>query len=45
MKLQIEQLAARHQADEIMAVSNMYYFEDRKRSFALLRDAFKHQGE
>ena len=41
VKRQIEQLAAQHQADEIMAVSNMYYFEDRKRSFELLRDVFK----
>jgi alkanesulfonate monooxygenase SsuD/methylene tetrahydromethanopterin reductase-like flavin-dependent oxidoreductase (luciferase family) len=36
----IEQLAALHAADEIMAVTNMYYFEDRKRSFALLKGAF-----
>lgn len=34
--MQLEALAALHQADEIMAVTNMYYFEDRKRSFALL---------
>jgi luciferase family oxidoreductase group 1 len=33
---QIERLANQHQADEIMAVTNMYYFEDRKRSFELL---------
>ncbi len=33
---QINQLAQQHQADEIMAVTNMYYFEDRKRSFELL---------
>lgn len=33
------QLAAEHQADEIMAVTNMYYFEDRKRSFQLLQEA------
>ena len=33
---QIEHLAQEHQADEIMAVTNMYYFEDRKRSFELL---------
>ena len=33
---QIEALASLHQADEIMAVTNMYYFEDRKRSFELL---------
>ena len=33
---QIGKLAAMHRADEIMAVTNMYYFEDRKRSFELL---------
>jgi luciferase family oxidoreductase group 1 len=33
---QIHALAALHDADEIMAVTNMYYFEDRKRSFELL---------
>lgn len=33
---QIEKFAREHQADEIMAVTNMYYFEDRKRSFDLL---------
>ena len=32
-------LAELHQADEIMAVTNMYYFEDRKRSFELLMQA------
>jgi luciferase family oxidoreductase group 1 len=36
----ILQLAALHQADEVMAVTNMYYFEDRKRSFELLKQAF-----
>ncbi len=36
---QINQLAALHQADEIMAVTNIYYFEDRKRSFELLMAA------
>ncbi len=36
----LEQLAALHHADEIMAVTNMYYFEDRKRSFQLLHEAF-----
>jgi len=36
---QILQLAALHDADEIMAVTNMYYFEDRKRSFELLMQA------
>ncbi|MFK7730378.1 MAG: LLM class flavin-dependent oxidoreductase [Pseudomonadales bacterium] len=33
---QLEQFALKHNADEIMAVTNMYYFEDRKRSFELL---------
>ena len=36
----VEQLAALHNADEIMAVTNIYYLEDRKRSFELLRQAF-----
>ena len=35
----IHELAALHDADEIMAVTNMYYFEDRKRSFELLMGA------
>jgi len=38
---QVSRLAAEHQADEIMAVTNMYYFEDRKHSFRLLREAFQ----
>jgi luciferase family oxidoreductase group 1 len=37
---QVERLARLHDADEIMAVTNMYYFEDRKRSFELLMKAF-----
>ena len=36
----IEAFARVHNADEIMAVTNMYYFEDRKRSFELLSQAF-----
>ena len=36
---QVMRLAELHQADEIMAVTNMYYFEDRKRSFELLQKA------
>jgi luciferase family oxidoreductase group 1 len=40
VRAQVERLAALHDADEIMAVTNMYYFEDRKRSFELLRQAF-----
>ena len=39
VRQKIEQLAALHHADEIMAVTNMYYLEDRKRSFELLRKA------
>jgi len=37
---QLEHLAELYAADEIMAVTNMYYFEDRKRSFTLLKQAF-----
>jgi luciferase family oxidoreductase group 1 len=37
----IVRLAAEHNADEIMAVTNMYYIEDRKRSFELLRGIFE----
>ena len=33
VRQRIEELAALHQADEIMAVTNIYYLEDRKRSF------------
>jgi alkanesulfonate monooxygenase SsuD/methylene tetrahydromethanopterin reductase-like flavin-dependent oxidoreductase (luciferase family) len=40
VRQQVEALAALHDADEIMAVTNMYYFEDRKRSFQLLKEAF-----
>ena len=36
---QLQYLSRLHDADEIMAVTNMYYFEDRKRSFELLREA------
>ena len=39
VRQQVEALAALHDADEIMAVTNMYYFEDRKRSFQLLKEA------
>jgi alkanesulfonate monooxygenase SsuD/methylene tetrahydromethanopterin reductase-like flavin-dependent oxidoreductase (luciferase family) len=41
VKKQIEQIAALHNADEIMAVTNIYYLKDRKRSFQLLREAFE----
>lgn len=40
VRKRIETLAAEHNADEIMAVTNMYHFEDRKRSFELLKTAF-----
>ncbi len=40
VRQQLEQLAALHHADEIMAVTNMYYLADRKRSFELLQQAF-----
>lgn len=41
---QVQILAALHGADEIMAVTNMYYLEDRKRSFQLLMEAFSGAG-
>ena len=41
VRQRIEELAALHQADEIMAVTNIYYLEDRKRSFELLKKAFE----
>ncbi len=40
VKAKIAHLAKRFKADEVMAVTNMYYFEDRKRSFELLKGAF-----
>jgi luciferase family oxidoreductase group 1 len=40
VRTQVEQLASQFGADEIMAVTNMYYLEDRKRSFELLINAF-----
>ncbi len=36
----ISNIARTYAADEVMAVTNMYYFEDRKRSFELLMQAF-----
>jgi luciferase family oxidoreductase group 1 len=38
---QVSALAQKYHADEIMAVTNMYYLQDRKRSFELLMQAFK----
>ncbi len=40
VKEQVTRLAQMHNADEVMAVTNIYYFEDRKRSFELLMEAF-----
>jgi len=40
VKAQLQALATQFDADEIMVVSNMYYFEDRQRSFELLMQAF-----
>ena len=37
---QVSRIAEQFGADEIMAVTNMYYLEDRKRSFELLREVF-----
>jgi alkanesulfonate monooxygenase SsuD/methylene tetrahydromethanopterin reductase-like flavin-dependent oxidoreductase (luciferase family) len=37
----IQHLAELHNANEIMAVTNMYYFEDRKRSFELMMAALR----
>lgn len=42
VRSQLEEFAALHQADEIMAVTNMYYFEDRKKSFELLMNAMSY---
>ncbi|WP_235964698.1 LLM class flavin-dependent oxidoreductase [Sediminihaliea albiluteola] len=40
VKAQLELLAEQFAADEVMVVSNMYYFEDRQRSFKLLKEVF-----
>ena len=40
VKKVIEAVINRYQADEVMVVTNMYYFEDRKRSFELLKEVF-----
>ena len=40
VKSKITAIAQRFAADEIMMVSNMYYLEDRKRSFELVKHAF-----
>ena len=40
VKEKITNIAQQYQLDEIMVVSNMYYLEDRKRSFELIKSAF-----
>ena len=40
VKEKITNIAQQYQLDEIMIVSNMYYLEDRKRSFELIKTAF-----
>lgn len=40
VKNKISSIAQRFGVDEIMMVTNMYYFEDRKRSFELVKKAF-----
>ncbi len=41
VKRKIEQIAQSFDVDEVMAVSNIYHFEERKKSFALLKSAFE----
>jgi len=36
--VKLKQLAEQYQADELMLVSNMFYFEERKRCFELVKD-------
>jgi alkanesulfonate monooxygenase SsuD/methylene tetrahydromethanopterin reductase-like flavin-dependent oxidoreductase (luciferase family) len=40
VKEKVQAVAAEFAVDEIMAVTNMYYLEDRKRSFELLKRQF-----
>jgi len=40
VRARLQYLVDVYRADEIMAVTNMYYFKDRQRSFELLRHAF-----
>ncbi|CAH0991280.1 Flavin-dependent trigonelline monooxygenase, oxygenase component [Sinobacterium norvegicum] len=40
VRQRVATLAKRFDVDEIMAVTNMYYLDDRKRSFELLKQAF-----
>lgn len=41
VKTKIEALAERFGVDEVMVVSNMYYLQDRKRCFELIKQAFE----
>lgn len=43
VKEKVQMIADAYQADEIMAVTNMYYLKDRKRSFELLKYAMDDQ--
>ena len=40
VKEKITNIAQQYELDEIMIVSNIYYLEDRKRSFELIKSAF-----
>lgn len=40
VRLKINEIVQAYDADEVMVVTNMYHFEDRKRSFELLMNAF-----
>jgi luciferase family oxidoreductase group 1 len=44
VRARLQEIAARYDANEVMAVTNMYHFEDRKRSFELLWEAFSTAG-
>jgi alkanesulfonate monooxygenase SsuD/methylene tetrahydromethanopterin reductase-like flavin-dependent oxidoreductase (luciferase family) len=41
VKEKIQSIATEFLVDEIMVVTNMYYLEDRKRSFELLKQQFE----
>jgi luciferase family oxidoreductase group 1 len=41
VKTKLTAIAQRFKVDEIMMVSNMYYLEDRKRNFELIKQAFE----
>ncbi|REL29490.1 LLM class flavin-dependent oxidoreductase [Thalassotalea euphylliae] len=40
VKANIEEIQAQFDADEVMMISNVYHFEDRKKSFELVKKAF-----